>query len=334
MKTNAIRLGWFVCAGLITVGLVPAGAAAQSELVPAATLRSVSGLADQVWPADFNRDGFPDLAGGWGSVQIALGNGDGTFKPPVPAALDGMVRGVGDMNGDRFVDIIAFSGEGLVVLPGNGNGTFQPARVVGNGWNDFVLVVDLNHDGRRDLALRGADPVSGRLALVVLAGRGDFTFEEPVAVSLLTDFGPAQGTTGDFNGDGLLDIALAPYLPRAGEHPPQHRSAAFHRDDHHYSKLSDRLDVAGSRWRRRSRPGGLLGIRWRLLPRRVRARPDWYGRRDVQPGRDLSHGPRPDLDRDRGLHPRRRCRRRDRQPLVPAHRGLLDLRALQGKAGQ
>ena len=208
------RLGWFVCAVVMTVALVPAGVAAQAELLPAATLRSVPGLSDQVWPADFNRDGFPDLAGGRNSVQIALGNGDGTFRPPVSTGTVGGVRGVGDLNGDRFIDIVAvFGTDRLLVLPGNGDGTFQPARPVfpGEGFElRSVMVVDLDNDGRRDLAFSEYTDLN-TWALFVLAGRGDFTFEEPI---LVPTGGPAQGTTGDFNGDGLLDIALAHMFSR------------------------------------------------------------------------------------------------------------------------
>jgi len=65
------------------------------------------GLPGQVWPGDFNRDGITDLAGGETQVLVALGNGDGTFKTPLPVNGAEMVRAVADMNRDGFADIVA-----------------------------------------------------------------------------------------------------------------------------------------------------------------------------------------------------------------------------------
>lgn len=201
----------------ITVEVGPP-AAAQAPLLPYATLRVVAQTNGQVWPGDFNRDGIADLASGADDpsapgpggehVQIALGNGDGTFKPPIVSGTSGMVRAVADINRDGFLDVVAASANGLIVLPGNGNGTLQAARGVtteGGFGDGFVLVVDLNADGRRDLALPMF--VDAAQFVGIFPGRGDFTFSEPVLLPL--DSFSLQPTTGDFDGDGRIDIAVA-----------------------------------------------------------------------------------------------------------------------------
>jgi len=87
---------------------------------------------------DFNRDGkldlalisgCPDLGCTTGSVDILLGNGSGTFRPPVLYASGGNAFSVeaGDVNGDGKLDLVVVTGSGSAgVLLGNGDGTFQP----------------------------------------------------------------------------------------------------------------------------------------------------------------------------------------------------------------
>jgi hypothetical protein len=60
--------------------------------------------------ADFNGDGFPDLAVAnclSNTVSVLLGNGDGTFQAATSYAVgkQPISVGVGDFNGDGFIDI-------------------------------------------------------------------------------------------------------------------------------------------------------------------------------------------------------------------------------------
>ena len=114
--------------------------------------------------ADLNSDGKLDLVASSGrAVYVALGNGNGTFQPPVvydlaPQSLvpRGAPADIVDLDGDGHLDVIvAMVGAGLAVLPGNGDGTFGTVRrfAVGNSQSLNVNVADLNGDAKPDLVV-------------------------------------------------------------------------------------------------------------------------------------------------------------------------------------
>jgi hypothetical protein len=108
---------------------------------------------------DFNGDGNLDIATGiqtagatiQGFIQIALGNGDGTFQlaPNVPNVVSVTTPLlVGDFNGDGYLDLVT----GGLGYFGRGDGTFPTftASSVPNP-NTYVVVGDFNGDGYMDL---------------------------------------------------------------------------------------------------------------------------------------------------------------------------------------
>jgi VCBS repeat protein/FG-GAP repeat protein len=147
---------------------------AGAYLAPGPSVPGVGGEPASVQTGDLNGDGRTDLVvpnAGSGNVSILLGNSSGGFTPAVgsPVKSDG--------------------------LPGS------PEPVA-------AAIAPLNHDTIPDVALvnKGTDDIS----IMLGNGTGRFSFapgspeasgvggEEPVAV-----------TSGDFNSDGTIDLAVA-----------------------------------------------------------------------------------------------------------------------------
>jgi Bacterial Ig-like domain (group 3)/FG-GAP-like repeat/FG-GAP repeat len=170
---------------------------------------------------DFNGDGKTDLAAWWfcdGScTEIFLGNGDGTFASSGSPGTVDIVRTplAGDFNGDGKLDV-AFEADvtdynSIFILLGNGDGTFTCC----SGFSDYLFGVsmatgDFNNDGILDLAILGGQANGpGQGPVTILLGNGDGTFTLAASQPAVTLVTPAWVTTGDFNGDGILDLAIA-----------------------------------------------------------------------------------------------------------------------------
>jgi uncharacterized protein (TIGR03437 family) len=173
---------------------------------------------------DFNQDGKPDLLtiglstyGYPDSFGIRLGKGDGTFGPVVMRTpyVDGIPGGfvTGDFNGDGKLDVVQVyhrSSGRVQMWLGNGDGTFQESQPIGYfGFNVEIAAVDLNGDHLSDLVVAGDSYEGG---VYVLFGKPDGTFRAirlPLSDPVDYLFPVARGISfADFNGDGLLDIAV------------------------------------------------------------------------------------------------------------------------------
>ena len=156
---------------------------------------------------DFNEDGVLDLAvANWETnLAVLLGKGDGTFQSAItnPGGRDSGWLATGDFNGDGKLDLAVTNAQGtnVSVLLGNGDGTFQRAVDYTTGSNpNEVVVADFNGDGKLDLV------VAAESQLSILLGNGDGTFQ--MQKTIVSGFGEFI-CTGDFNGDGIPDLALA-----------------------------------------------------------------------------------------------------------------------------
>ena len=177
--------------------------------------------------ADFNLDGKPDLANAVdGRIAILLSGGanGGIQAPPTfyKTALSSCYEGsgstalaVGDFNGDGKPDI-ALGNEGVSILAGNGDGTFQ-APVSIAGLQDILpvpvslAVGELDGDGLADIAVTFRACTRGGMpgGVVLLFGTGDGSFRAPVVTQLPGLIGDIKAA--DIDGDGKLDLIISSY---------------------------------------------------------------------------------------------------------------------------
>ncbi len=186
-----------------------------SEFAPANPTISLIAGVKALAVADLNGDGIPDIVTanyGNDTVSVLLGNGNGTFQPPLafPVGSGPDAVAVADLNGATSTSgkpiedvVVANKNDDTVsVLLGNG-GTFQTAQTFAVGAEpDAVAIADLGngHPGIVT-ANYGAGTVS------VLLGNGDGTFQP--AQTFAVGSGPDAVALADLTGDGIFDIVTA-----------------------------------------------------------------------------------------------------------------------------
>jgi hypothetical protein len=167
--------------------------------------------------ADLNGDGNADMVTGslgGAAITVRLGNGDGTFQAPQTYDLGGQLvsLSVEDVNGDGKPDLVAVVNtnqqvpNAIDVFLGNGDGTFQPARVVaqdasssalalahvfGGGHADLVQLDDgtvFASEARDDGTFQAARPVAPGIAFFTVPDTAPRGPGRPALITVTADY--------------------------------------------------------------------------------------------------------------------------------------------------
>ena len=151
--------------------------------------------------ADFDRDGWPDLAiisGSSVSIGFRKASGGFDFTPPSPYTIAQYPQDarVGDLDHDGYPDLVIESDlyGGLTLLLARPNRTFE-TRAIPNVAGKWIRIADVDGDGNQDLLSGGPR---------VFRGRGDGTFLEGQGIPITS----GVFEVADFNGDERADLAI------------------------------------------------------------------------------------------------------------------------------
>ena len=167
-----------------------------------------------------NGDGFPDIVAAVPSGRAIEGfvvvnsNGSGGFNTPVyyEASQQTFDVAVVDLDKDGHGDVItvANSSAAVTVHKNLGNGSFPVlTRYEVASLSDAVESADIDNDGDIDIVVNGVvDIVSNDGVVKILKNNGNGTFAPAIDYTPTRTFGDMK--LRDINGDGFLDLVLAP----------------------------------------------------------------------------------------------------------------------------
>jgi hypothetical protein len=174
--------------------------------------------------ADFDADGFDDvlISDAWTSVLHVMSSDGTDFAVTDTLADSGPVR-VADVTGDGVVDVVIAGWTGLSTAPGRPGAGFDPlifspydyVPVPLAGPNAGSLSLhDVDGDGLLDAIVSAAilggfanPPVPYSNQVQIYPGEAGGTFGAPTFHDDAAEFQSMEATTGDFDGDGEVDIA-------------------------------------------------------------------------------------------------------------------------------
>jgi hypothetical protein len=171
---------------------------------------------------DLNGDGFADVVAGTPSGRAIDGyvvlpsNGAGSFGAPVyyEAEQWTVAAATFDADGDGDVDVatVGRSSAALTIHVNPGSGSFRvPTRYPLAQLTDAVESADIDNDGDVDIVTNNQSNIASNNAVImVLKNNGDGTFVPGASYTYPPPRNFGDIKLRDLNGDGFLDLLLAP----------------------------------------------------------------------------------------------------------------------------
>jgi hypothetical protein len=161
----------------------------------------LGGLSSIVHPAlvafkSSTSNNATDLAVLGDGTTILIGDGKGGFTTGQSFLFTGQVVPQADSSGKT--SLIVSTSSGAAILAGNGDGTFQGPPAIPIGSTGYIAA-DVNGDGIADILSTDSNHT-----LLISIGRGNGTFSNVIQNPALT---ADLLATGDFNKDGIIDLA-------------------------------------------------------------------------------------------------------------------------------
>lgn len=179
------------------------------------------GMRSRLLPlVDVNGDARPDavyLRDNQGTLEISLNKSlhqyavGSNWAGVMPAGSGALAWLTGDANLDGKTDIIQLWNDngqlGLFIWGSTGSGyaSVNPTSLPGSPQALKFLAVDVNNDGRTDIAELGAQP-NGKLKLTVHSATSNNVYQTVSATESAAGFGAVDWLTGDVDADGQTDI--------------------------------------------------------------------------------------------------------------------------------
>jgi hypothetical protein len=141
------------------------------------TFYTLGSNTGRIIAADLNGDGKLDLItvqdSPTNSFTVLLGNGNGTFTLLTPNSIGNDLSGgvIGDFSADGKLDLVLSNQTNTIILPGNGDGTFQtqsPVTLPDSCGTFDSAAGDFNNDGKLDLVLACGAVSAGNPAVYFL----------------------------------------------------------------------------------------------------------------------------------------------------------------------